>query len=477
MVSEIISKENDVIKPENWDEISDIPINWSTLKEVETDWSLVSDIEIKNMVLDQKLENENDKRLKIMLAKYFLIKGDLERSYAFAKSIQDLHLNNKITFVQKKILSLIYFIKGDLLKSYELLNHPLYYKLGYYKSVCMLKMASSMAVPFPKSLEYDWELCQNRTEQYSKNFQIWPETMVLLKTKSYKIPEGGNIREAISLMTNSEMTKIWLKMGLYTGKEKELLHMLHHIPEESYRSSQVKDLVALVYYRNQQTDMAWKFINDGISANAQNLKGNLLLNQRKYELAYGHFQLALKRKVNSINALERLIPLSWLLENWEQGLKFTSHLYGTTIKKHYIWALEAAFNIKAGKFDEAKKNLSLLKSYFKNEPPPEVEVLKGFFSLLTFDNDQVESSAAELCKKNDGLSCWMQIQTLNWENIGATLSRSSEIIDENSDSFIEQLKSPKEIISIKEDIDLFNKGEIEAYDDMDRNKIKLKERF
>ena len=71
---------------------------------------------------------------------------------------------------------------------------------------------------------------------------------------------------------------------------------------------------------------AFEYIEGLSSPNSENIRGNLFLAQKKYELAYAQFKLALKRKVNSQNSLERIIPISWMLKQWKDGLEYIDKL-------------------------------------------------------------------------------------------------------------------------------------------------------
>ena len=122
-----------------------------------------------------------------------------------------------------------------------------------------------------------------------------------------------------------------------------------------------------------------------------------------------------------------------------------------------IAAIRIAFLIRDKQFAEAQKELTLLKIDFQNEPPFEVSIMDSYVSLIIgatekkFDKRKVEESTEGACRNFDGISCWISLQFIQWENLGKTIKRDDEIFSDK-EMTIDSLKEKKIITPIKESI-------------------------
>ena len=137
-----------------------------------------------------------------------------------------------------------------------------------------------------------------------------------------------------------------VKISYFLNKEENIVSKLPKLPKKLYRSKKIRELISFIYYRLNQKKLALDFIEDISTANAENIKGNFRLKSKEFELAYGHFQLALKSKINSKNALERSLPLSWILKNGNRVKKHLSSLLSEDIDPRKKRSLETAFLIQ-----------------------------------------------------------------------------------------------------------------------------------
>src|SRR5690606_37073154 len=156
---------------------------------------------------------------------------------------------------------------------------------------------------------------------------------------------------------DTEETKVMLKLALYLNQEKLVLNELPDLTLDQLQDSEVRELVGQIYFRSGSLAKSYRFVEDLKSPNSENIKGNLYLLRTKYELAYAQFKLALDQKVNSQNALERLLPLSWLLNDWESGSKYAEQIVAKPESQVNKLTLLSAFLMQKGDYSESLKLL------------------------------------------------------------------------------------------------------------------------
>jgi len=317
-----------------------------------------------------------------------------------------------------------------------------------------------MALNDTSSLSSEKDYCMFYTGKASKNDQYWLDTMVKLKLKDSKGVRRNLITDAESTLNDDEMSKLWLKTGLYLNKEQDLLNILSILPENSYQSKRLREIVAFMYLRSGKAEdraRALSFVDDIDSANAENIKGNINLKNKEYELAFGHFRLALSKKQDSTNSLERAIPLAWILGQWKDGLSMLDNNTNRSLDPRNKQAIKIAFLIREKRFEEAERELILLKNDFKNQPPFEVSIMDSYVALIMgekekkFDVRKVEESTEAACRTFDGISCWISLQFISWENLGKTIKRE-EATFADKDMTLDSLKSKKVVTPLAETV-------------------------
>lgn len=448
--------------PATWDELADMPINWSKLKEIDLDWSLISGIEIEAMNFDIGLQNKSTEKLNLLLAKYFILNGEVEKAKHFLDQISTLDKNSPLELIRLRYLSLIQFIIGNNKLALQIISDKRFMQDGIFKHICTFMLTNYLAVKANKNIKYIWKKCKAKTASFSVNYQVWLDNLVAMKLGKSKAIRGGIVRDLRQILTDNTVIRIWLKTGLYLNKEKEIIKMLHYMPHTAYFSKKVRELVGLLYYRVGDYKKAISFIEDLNSSNAQNIKGNLLLIKKKYELAYGHYKLALLKKKNSKNAIDRALPLAWLLGKYDEGRELLAKARGIGYEKKNKLAIETAFFIKSGKLKKANENINYLNELIPHQLPDQIETLVSYLGILEKDNYKLAKSSANLCKSFNGINCWLQLQTLNWENISAEL-HIDKLTYSADNPTIQDLKSSQPIVPI-DDVALFNTNEINELD-------------
>jgi hypothetical protein len=90
-------------------------------------------------------------------------------------------------------------------------------------------------------------------------------------------------------------------------------------------------------------------------------------------------------------------------------------------------------------------------------------------SLREGDNDRLKIMSGDACKRGNGLSCYLNLQTIHWENIGQTMRRDEPTV-ELANFDIQDLKAPKSISPLKESV-IIDQKDIE---ELDSNEFQLK---
>jgi hypothetical protein len=230
-----------------------------------------------------------------------------------------------------------------------------------------------------------------------------------------------------------------------------------------------------MYLRRGENEKALSFIDDINTANSENIKGNINLQKDEYELAYGHFKLAMQKKQDSANSLERLLPISWLLNQFEDGREYIENPSLKNMDSRNKRGIKIAFLIRLKKYAEAQSELDTLTLEYKNHPPIEVDVMGTYLSIMnnkndvTYDQRLIEDSAERACRAFDGFSCWMAMKLAQWDKLGKTILRTDDIFSDKSMT-LESLRLPTSVTPLKEQINI-DQRDIE---ELDSNSISIK---
>ena len=391
-------------------------------------------------------------------AKAHLINGDLAKSISALDKIHES--DSRVGSVKKRYLSIIHFIQGDYQKTIEMLSGKEFNNNATFSEICTTKIFSHLVLEqYNKAKELNAR-CQAITNQYSRNSQLWLINIFdLAIDKRFKLGNNNGVSNGF-LTEGNEIAQLWLKMALFSNREQFIDHYIGSLPSEAYNAKRIREIIGYAYYRLNNKDKALSFIEDIDTANAENLKGNLSLEKKEYELAYGHFKLALKNKENSLSALERAIPLTWKLGLHQEGKELLQrHLSGDFYGKR---ALDIAFDIRLENYELAKKKLLLLNRRFVESKPLKVSLMNSFLATYLNDASNKELFAEEACKRFDGVNCWLRLQHSLWPNFAAILKNEEKVIELNEFSF-ETLKQKQTIKELDEPINV-NQRDIEELD-------------
>lgn len=404
----------------------------------------------------------------LRLAKLNLVNGELKNAKLFLDK-----MNNSIELrpIKNRYLATIAFIEGDYKLSDKILKGSDFDGPLANTQVCILKVLNSLALENLKQLDYDFKTCKELTFNFSKNRHLWLEYVVnsKLARKNYFTSDSEETLKWI--FQDIELTRIWLKKNIFFNTEKKSLEYLSEFPASTFRKKDIRELIGLSYFRTGDQENALKYVEDLDTPTAENIKGNIELSNKKYELAYGHFQLALKYKENSKNALERLIPLSWILEKWQDGLKFLEKEIGPNTDQSKKLALQTAFLLEEGQLAPANLNLKILNERYRGSVPKEILRMDTYVSLMLSQTKELKNNSSLACKKFDGLNCWIFLQMFLWEDLGEIIKNKEDTTTDPSLT-LDSLKSEQAIEPLQEN-QLIDQTLVE---ELDSAQVQIKEK-
>jgi hypothetical protein len=428
---------------------------------------LICSISLKIEAQDSDI-SDNDY---LSLAKFQLISGNIGMSEYYLNQIIEVR-PGPLTPIKKRYQAIIEFIRGEHKKSNVILNEILIDKEqstgAHYQQVCLLKILNALAINDLDTLKFNRIPCQSQTSKFSKNDQYWLDTMIKLKLHNTVGLNTNILKDKSEILSEEEETKLWLKTGLYLNREQDIIKLLTLLDAGTYQSNRVAEIIGFLYLRNGETEKALEFIDGINSANAENIRANISLQKKEYEVAFGHLKLAMQKKQDSINSLERSIPLTWILNQYEEGLVM---LDNPTLKKmdsKNIRSIKIAYLTKIKKYDLAEKEMMILMTEHNNTPPSDVYAMAGYLSIMNgaierkYDRRLSEEYTEKACRAFDGLSCWTAMKLTQWDNIGKTVRRTDETFSDKTMT-LDSLKSTVVITPLKEEIQI-DQGFIEELD-------------
>lgn len=432
---------------------------------VAQDWDLSRD-EIVEIAQGREAARRLSDIAIVRQAKFALIGGHADKAILL---LQRLNIKDSpVEIVIQRYLGTAYFVKGDYEKSLEAFSDKRFNQVQYYPQICLMKTLDFMALGKIKEANKEYAVCSGATINYSPNEHLWTDNVMELimldrTDKTQKNVKTRAFKSVDLVRVNNDLVRIWLKMALFMNKEKELVNEFKNIPEDSYSSQKIRELMGFIYYRTGDNEKALSFIEDLLTPNSENIKGNINLEKKEYELAFGHFKLALKQKENSHNAIERAIPLAWLLDQWEDGIDLVSKYRDQSIPEKNKLTLDTAFQIKLKRLERAERQLQTLRKEFNNKPPREILQMEAYVAAMLSRPEQLEEVSTEACHKQDGLACYLLMQTMIWEDIGKLAQRPDKTYSD-SDLSIKSLKEKSPNSPLKEEI-IVDQRDIEELDD------------
>ncbi len=400
----------------------------------------------------------------LRMAKISIVNGNLKEARYYLMKINENQ--SQLGVVKLRYLAIVNFIEGNYEDSINHLSKVNALRPMEYKQTCELLLLSLMAQEDSKGVKANYAKCSNELFDSSTNDLFWLTNMFYLYQKDFKQLNSELIYASNRILKIEDTIRLWLKFNLFLGRNKNSLDIVSTLPESAYESFQTRELIALMYLRQKDYTNALSFIEDINSVNAENIKGSIRVIEKAYELAFGHFKLALQKKPDSINALEKSIPLSWLLGQWEDGRSMLTNVTDANLQDSRSKnALDTAFLLRLKKFKESKRNLLFLRNDFQNKPPSEILMMETYQALSESNSNDLEDRSEESCKSFDGMSCYIALQTMHWNNLGNQIKEDYPIL-QSPEYDVNQYKINSPVTPIKEQI-LIDQRDIEELDSLD----------
>lgn len=387
----------------------------------------MSNLDVLEYQIQKGIDEQFDEYANLKLAKKYLTAGNTRKARYFINRIDKEKI--RLDPIRRFYMSLIEFVEDNHEESLRLINIEKFFDERFYPNICQLKLLNMLALPPVKEIKEELAYCRRKTNQYSDTDLMWLENIINFKLGNKKLLQGQELEKFQYILNDVDTIRVWLKIGLYLNKESIIKKYLSSIPKEFYEYNSIRELIGLIHYRTGNYDLAQSFIEDLSSPNAENIRGNIKLKNKEYELAFGHFKLALQQKKNSMNSLERILSLSWVLEQWQDGLESLENLTGNLIDQDKKRIMRTAYMMFLGKFEYADRNLHLLEKAFPNEKPYEMQLTRGFYGLSTGNKDRFFDGNESACKDFDGLSCWWLMKSFDFQYLNKTLEREETITD------------------------------------------------
>lgn len=392
--------------------------------------------------------------------KYYIMNGEIR--------LARLYLD-KLNYSQTKLKPIIYryqgilnFIEGNFARSFEFFDKPELKVIPNYGKICLLKVLDRIVLSKKIGLQSEWDRCiiENARTLNLTNL-AWLNTLVELKLRPVEGITSAPFK-ALKIQTlETPQLKILLKMGLYLNQESLLVPQFPTLEIDQLSDPEVRELMGHLSFRQGELAKAYKFIEGISTPNTENIRGNLYLLRQKYELAYAQFKLALEIKQNSQNALERLLPLAWMMKDWQRGLEYAERVVASPQTQVGKLTIVAAFLLQNERYDEAREILNVITSRSRFGYHLDAAEINAYVALVQNSSEIARKNARASCEQYDMMYCWVVMQMDTWDSFPLTLRRKDKIahLSEWEKLTVEEINDPlKETVYV-------NQLDIEELDD------------
>lgn len=357
--------------------------------------------------------------------KYLIVRGNLDYAKVLLKEADISTDFTKAT--QLRYLAMIYFVEGNYKLALDTVSRQELKSFQAEPRVCFIRVLSLMITEKANQALNAWETCFDATVSYSPTNLLWMRILVDLKTTKNKNYVEDIFKEISVENLDKNYLRIYLKLALYLNKQDKVIPRFKFFSEEVLNDTSLRELIGFNYFRAGDVQMAYNTIESLNTANSETFKGNLYSFQGQYNQAYAQYKLALQLKNNSQNAIDRLIPLSWMLGQYKEGVSFLQKNLVSPDNLVQQKTLLAAFLTMNDKHQSSEKILDRIIEYTNRGEPLEVSQLMVYNAYNLGEQDKIELFSANSCEKYDGLNCWVKSLYYNWPN-ALDLSKKEEEI-------------------------------------------------
>lgn len=402
--------------------------------------------------------------------KYLIVRGNLDYAKVLLKEADISTDFTKAT--QLRYLAIIYFVEGNYKLALDTVSRKELKSFQAEPRVCFIKVLSLMITERTNEATNAWQTCYDATVSYSPTNLLWMRILVDLKTTSNKNYVEDIFKEISVENLDKNYLRIYLKLALYLNKQDKVIPRFKFFSEEVLNDTSLRELIGFNYFRAGDVQMAYNTIESLNTANSETFKGNLYSFQGQYNQAYAQYKLALQLKNNSQNAIDRLIPLSWMLGQYKEGVNFLQKNLVSQDNLVQQNTLLAAFLTMNEKHQSSAQILDRIIEYTNRGEPLEVSQLLVYNAYSLGDQDKIELFSANSCEKYDGLNCWVKSLYYNWPN-ALDITKKQEKIHPTNSFQQEKLVQLKFNSEIKES----NPVDQKKIEELDNNLINLLPQF
>lgn len=403
----------------------------------------------------QELRERSSDYNTLLSVKYNLLKGKVDHAETVLDRINITDTKMKEVIYRYKALTS--FINNDFIETEKMLD-----KLGsagaeYYKNICTLELMVNIVLRKKKKyIERNFQSCKGAL------FYDSPDQLFFLEAISYysrgdTLSLVKHLSKKVQYVIQSDKTiEAWMKAAIYTGYPDIIQRNLKYVPDSAFSSKTIRELIGFVYYKLDMKEDMKLFLEDLHTPNSENIKANLYLQQEQYELALGHLLLAIKQKPNSMNSIERGIPVTILLNKWSKGLEISQKLTQKNMPINMIKLLKALFLTEKNELKQSYRFLHDIYRYYTKLIPLSALQLITYNAIRLNDHEFIDLFVPKSCTKFDGIACWYYMQKEIWGRLDKTIVRDEKIaiLDEFS---IDDLKEKQEIKPLQEIVNIDQK--------------------
>ncbi len=377
-------------------------------------------------VLDGVTTSEVRGQLKdLRRVKFYLVNGDLRRARAHLVRLSNTQ--TKMRSVAYRYLALLAFAESDFEQALNYLSRQELQQIPQFGKICVLKVLSQLVLDRTGDLEDNWARCQmENIGKFRERNLVWLDTLLQLKLAPGPRVTQAPLKARLALLGNDDL-KMLMKLALYLNQEKLVVDQLPELSVDQLQDPEVREIAGQVLFRTGALAKSYRFVEDLSSPNSENIKGNLYVLRGKYELAYAQFKLALEQKQNSQNALERLLPLAWLLGDWASGVTYAERVIAGPQTQVNKLAVLAAFTMQKGDYERTTEVLETINRRYEKGAELDVTQLAMFTALMQNKPVVARRNALESCSRYDVVSCWAAFQLTQWDAFALTLRRDEPL--------------------------------------------------
>ena len=365
----------------------------------------------------------------------FIVDGKFDRAERLAG---DLPLESARRYYR----AWIDFLQGNYVGSLEELSSRKFFIEQYYTQICQLKLINLLKTDKRKEFKREVNICLSELSFDGQN-NIW--------VSSLKDIMFNRAREIEPFALGDREFTIWFKAGTYLQQNDLLERTFLQLVEPGREETSLRELLSLHHYRQGRYKKAFELAHNVDRLNTHNILGRIYMAGDNFEMAWKHFNEALKHRKDSINALEYASSLAWILNRWKEGKNHLIRLGELRKLELEEVALLTAFTIQEGQFKAARKGLDILKKRFVKKLPLEGLLMGSYISLRLKDAEAMIPYALRACLLSEGISCWLLLQQLGWKDFEGLVDSNERIYSEEEID-IEQYRKPVDIVPLQEKI-------------------------